>query len=208
MRPGLVAVGAAFALVGAGVILAVLWTEDAPTVPRSSTVAIDNLGAGNPALFTLNAAAAAYAQITLHWIASANVSVNWYLTVSCQSSTGWCIESAPAATWPSGTSGSWSHSGTAISVYVLAVQDASTSSVNFSASFLEKYQPAPLALPLLPLGIVLTGGSLLAGTGAVVLYLGLFLPSGVYSPLDSVSDEFLYGGLDERIDEAERTRPP
>lgn len=209
MRPGLVAVGAAFVLVGAGLIVAVLWPANAPEVQRNGSVAIESLNPGNFTVVTVPANVASAASISLRWSATAAVDVDWFLTFPCQSATGWCYEPQPAASWSSATSGTWTHSGAAPALYVLYVQNAVTTPVNVSASFVENYHPSPLALPLLPLALVLTGGSLLLGTGAVALYLGMFLPAGIFSPLDRMSDGFLYGGLDEpEGDTPPRTEPP
>lgn len=208
MRPGLVAVGAAFAVIGAGVLVSVLYTADAPSVERNGSVAVQNLGPGNWTLFTVPATSQSSATLSLHWSSSAAVAVNWYLTVSCQSASGWCIETAPVASWFGNTSGSWGSSGGAIALYVLWVQDTANTPVNFSAAFAESYHPTTLTLLPIPLAVVLAGGSLLAGTGAVAIYLGLFLPTGVFSSLDGMSDDFLYGGIDERDEPSEPPAPP
>jgi hypothetical protein len=197
MRPGLVAVGAAFAIVGAGVIASVLWTADAPTVERNGSVAANNIAPGNWTEFTLPATSSSSASLQLHWSATGSVDVSWILTFSCVSPLGWCPEPTPAANWSSVRGGNWTHTGTAVALYVLYVQDATNVPINFTGTFVEKYRPAPLALSPLPLAVVITGGSLLLGTGAVAVYLGIFLPSGIYSPIDGISDELLYGGLDD-----------
>jgi len=60
--------------------------------------------------------------------------------------------------------------------------------VNFSAEFTEHYRSSDLSLPPIPFAVTVAGGSILAGVGGVLLYLGLFLPSGVYAPYDEPSD--------------------
>lgn len=182
MRPGLVAVGAAFALVGAGVILAVLWAPDAPSVTRSHGTVVDSLAPGDWRQFTVPATASSSAQLSIQWTASDAVVVDWYYLYHCtNSSTGWCPPFQPIVSWFGNTSGNWSYSGGAAAYYLLYVQDDSNAPVNFSATFVEHYRPSTLTLEPLPLAVVLAGGSLLTGTGAVGLYLGLFLPPGVYS---------------------------
>lgn len=184
MRPGLVAVGAAFALVGAGVIVAVLWAPDATPVTRSHGAVVDSLAPGDWRQFNVPATPSSSAQMSLQWTSSNVVVVDWYYLFSCtNSSTGWCPPFQPIVSWFAVSSGNWSVSGNSASYYLLYVQDASNVSVNFSATFVEHYRPTPLTLEPMPLAVVLAGGSLLTGTGAVALYLGLFLPTGVYSGL-------------------------
>ncbi len=184
MRPGLVAVGAAFALVGAGVIVAVLWAPDAPMVSRTHSAVVDSLAPGDWRQFTLSAVTSSSAELSVRWTASHPVVVDLYYLFSCtNSSTGWCPPFSPIVSWFGNTSGNWTYNGSVVAYYLLYVQGASNLSANFSSTFTEHYRPNTLTLEPLPLAMVLAGGSLLTGVGAVGIYLGLFLPTGVYSPL-------------------------
>lgn len=180
MRPGLVAVGVAFVLVGASIIITVLLPNNATSVERTSTAVVDQLAPGDYHWFDFSATGKASGSLSLSWVASGKVAVTWYQLSSCSGSTGSCFNSTALHQWFSTTSGTWSTSGSVASLYRLWVQDNANQSINFSASLSEVYHPLPLALQLIPLALVLSGGSLLIGTGAVAVYLGLFLPSGTF----------------------------
>ncbi len=198
MRPGLVAVGVVFVVLGAAVIAAVLISSDAPTLTRTGTVRLIDLTPGENRTITLPATPSPSADLTLHWIASNATRVEWFASVSCtQSPVGWCFQPKPAASWFSNTSGYWSYSGTAASIYGLFVSDPSNVSVNLSATFTENYRASPLPLTLVPLLVVLAAGALLAGTGGVGVYLGLFLPTGVYSSIAGVPEELFDRELED-----------
>ncbi len=211
MRPGLVAVGVAFALVGGGVLFSVLWVGNAPQVERTGSVLIDGLPTGDWRYFNIPATAKASADLSLAWSASAPIAVSWFGTYSCRSAQGWCTDLVPTDSWFGAASGRWAATTAAVGYYVLYVQNTGNASINFSAAFAEDYQPNSLTLLPIPLAVVIAGGSLLIGTGAVVLYLGLFLPTGIYSGLGGLPEELLgaegFGpeGGTERPDEP---RPP
>lgn len=188
MRPWLVAVGAAFALVGAGVIVVVLTPPDAPTVGKTGDIAIDGLAPSGWRLVAVPAVAASDASIAITWNATGPAAVSFYPTTSCRSPAGWCVDPSPLYSWFNNLSGTWSSSGAAVGLYAVYVQDTTNTSISFTATFSEEYHPALLTLLPIPLAVVLAGGSLLIGTGAVGLYLGLFLPSGVFPQLGRPAD--------------------
>ncbi len=209
MRPGLIAIGVAFALLGAGVLVAVLYNADAPSVERTGAVLIDGLPTGDWRYFTVPATAKPSADLGLTWSASAPIAVSWFGTYSCRSSQGWCIDLVPTESWFDQASGRWGASTAADGVYVLYVQNTNNTSVNFSATFTEDYRPNTLTLLPIPLAVVLAGGSLLIGTGAVALYLGLFLPTGIYTGLGGIPEELFAGDeLDAEAPGPEEPRPP
>lgn len=185
MRIGLVAIGSAFAVVGAAVFVAVLYPADTPTTGRSDAAEVAGLtGGGNWRSFILQASPENPATLSLNWFASAPVNVSWYLLYACNPSPSICAVIPALHNWTGNLSGHWSMTGTANAEYELwvACDGSKNASVNFSATFQEQFRAGPLSLPWVPFVVTLVGASLLAGIGAVALYLGLFLPSGVYAP--------------------------
>ncbi len=192
MRPGLVAVGAAFAIVGAAVIVGVLYPGDDPAVVRSSAAEVDGLTSGAWRPFVLPSTPRAPFALTLTWAsngpapnATSDVNVSLYPAQPCPPATEPCVDPPVLASWTLRASGQWSGPGTDEPEYLLFVNapDSRNVSINFSATFLEQYRAGTQTLPTVPLALTIVGGGLLAGVGAVALYLGLFLPSGVYDPL-------------------------
>lgn len=189
MRLRLVALGAAFLVVGASMVVVVLLPGESPTVQRKATVLADQLGPGSSRVFVFPATTASSASLSLSWQATFGLDVYWYVLTPCSQSTGWCLPPAPLFNWSGTTSGLWSSTGSVSAFYELWVGgNTSNLSVNFQANFLEVYHPLLLPLLPLPLGLVLGGASLLAGTGAVVAYLGLFLPAGTFSGAEARID--------------------
>lgn len=192
------AVGAAFAVVGAAVLVGVLTPGDNPTVSRTNVADVQGLSPGTWRPVALPATAASSASLTLNWYATtgkpgtlASVNVSLYAAHACPPSTIPC-EDQPALRYWNGTSaGLWQRTGSAGSMYLLYVDAPGNQNVsdNVSATFVEQYHLSNLPLPLIPFAIVLVGGGLLAGVGAVGLYLGLFLPSGVYDAPAEGSDD-------------------
>lgn len=187
MRLGLVAVGTAFALIGAAVIVAVVLPSDQPTLTRSTSDAVDHLANGDWRTLNISASSSSQATMTLAWMATGDVNVSWYRTEPCSTPPHQCVLVPPLMSWSSAKAGHWSSSGTAGSTYLLYVEATPSAGVNFSAEFDEHYRTSELALTPIPFAVTLLGGSLLTGMGGVALYLGLFLPSGVYGPLGEQS---------------------
>lgn len=178
--------GVAFALVGAAVIAGIVYPGDTPTVKQSSSADVVDLPGGQWRSFLLPAVGATPATLTISWTASAAVNVSWYAVRACNMPTGTCVVTPPLKAWVENLSGRWSATGSAGTLYELLVYSAvgHNTTVDFSGTFTEQYRTGPLTLPMLPFLLTMAGGSLLAGVGAVALYLGLFLPSGVFAPFD------------------------
>jgi len=63
--------------------------------------------------------------------------------------------------------------------FILDVQNPGTSSLAFAGTVSVEYTPgAPL--PTWAWGVIALGGVVLLGMGGIALFLGLFLPAGVY----------------------------
>jgi len=182
VRTGLIAVGAAMALVGAGVVVAITL----PFSPADSSQTDRTWEAPVPAkaevFHDVEAASVGAASISLSWHSTKAVAVYWYEAGPCAApSVGWCVDGGPLQTWTPTTSGNWTSSGPAASEYCIMVDDPTNSALNFSAEFVESYPDPGHPIPTLPLALGVSGGALLIGLGGVAIYLGLFLPTGVYS---------------------------
>ncbi len=194
MRPGLVAVGGAFAAVGIAVIVVGIMPVTSPPLTRTGTAAVSDLAGGDTRSFYLVATSVSSAEMAVNWTATSAMVVSWYATTACSTPPNWCAVSPALDSWTNVRSGRWSASGDAGSRYLLYVETeppaggAPATSANFSATFTEHYQILSRVALSVPFLLTMSAGGLLAGVGAVALYLGLFLPSGVYG--DELDDEF------------------
>jgi hypothetical protein len=207
MRPGLLAIGAAFAVVGAGVIAAVTYPGDDPLGSRTGTVVIDDLTPGTWQLVPLPAEPSSFASLSFTWYSTEPVHLDWYVATTqpgCTQYTfyGICPVKPQLAEWSNNVTGHWAESGDSSSMYCLWISTATNTSATVSATLSESYAMGPLPLPMWPLAWAIAGGSLLLGVGGVALYLGLFLPSGVYR----TDGEFEPGG-DASLDPIDEDGP-
>jgi len=195
VRLGLVAVGAVFALVGGAVIVGAIMPVTSPTYLREGSSSVENLQADDSRTFTMNTTVANSASLAVSWSSSSAVSVSWYATRSCASPPYWCAVTPAIVSWAGKLAGHWSGSGDVGDRYLLYVEtDAAANGstdvfANFTGTYTEHYHTLTHAALAYPFLLTMTSGSLLAGTGAVALYLGLFLPSGTYAPPDDEEGE-------------------
>ncbi|MCI4324569.1 MAG: hypothetical protein L3K00_01595 [Thermoplasmata archaeon] len=183
MRPWLVILGAAFLVVGAGALGALLLTPPA-SVTQEATSQLDGqfTPGGSVASFVVPAANASQGTLVVHWSASAPVSVR--LVLPCPSGATGCAAQT-LATWPSNSSGSTTVSGSLHWEYVLTWGAPAGQSATFSFSTSAKWTvtpPRPIADT-----IAEVASGLLTAVGAVALFLGLFLRGGFQRPPPLVS---------------------
>jgi len=186
VRPGLIAVGVGLVVLGAAVFVGVLDPGNTPLVQRTDPGFIVDLTGTNWRTLTYPTTPEGRATLTLTWSASAPANVSLYADQAC--TTPPC--NGPSLRyWVGNVSGKWTATGAVGSMYLLWVYAAvpHNGSINFSATLTEQYRTGQLTLPFVPFLITMVAASLLAGMGAVILYLGLFLPAGVYGPFDRPS---------------------
>lgn len=161
----------------------------AVTLPVSSTadthsgsVVVPQVDPGLASWVPLNLTPTNHGLVSFSWSASQKANVEWWAAHSCSTSPRtWCVTGQPLKTWTGATSGDWSDSGPVVAIYSVSVNNTANSSLNFSGEFHEELPGSNALLPMLPMAVSIAGGGLLIGMGAIATYLGLFLPSGVYS---------------------------
>jgi hypothetical protein len=181
VRIGLIAVGTAFAIVGAGVIAAMALTGPGPSASRTGEATVQQLEPASNATMLLPAVATADGVAQIIWNASAPAEVWWYAEAPCNPPPGWCFEGGALKNWSGIQNGQWSWQGNVASLYCLYIVDKADKPVNISASFAESYPTGMHPLPIVPYVWTMASGGLLVGLGGIAAYLGVFLPAGVYS---------------------------
>ncbi|MFY9717256.1 MAG: hypothetical protein WAK40_04910 [Thermoplasmata archaeon] len=189
MRTGLLAVGAAMVIVGAGVAIAVTMPFTSPGTSRTVQTWDSQVRAGTSKTYDVPASPSNSAAMQFDWNSTNATMVVWYVAGPCPTTPGWCLEGA-IKSWTAGnTSGNWSGFGPAASGYCLFIHDSGSAPINFTGEFVESVPTPGHHLPMIPFAIVLSGGSILMGIGGLSIYLGLFLPSGTYGPRGPHSTE-------------------
>jgi hypothetical protein len=178
-----VLVGLSLAVVGAGVIAAVLTPVQSPPITQTRSTSLQNYISGSWQYDALHMVATSSASEFLEWNASGPMSVTLYPAEPCTSTLGACPQGAQLAAWTDKPGGTWKGSGPATSVYLLAfLSDTPNGSANFSAELGETYRTLGPALPPAPFALAVAGGGVLLGIGGLATYLGLFLPSNALGP--------------------------
>lgn len=179
VRPGLVTVGVAFLVLGAGTVASIYALPMQPTTDQQSTVVplgfVAGHGGGQASLSGTDSSAASF---RVQWSSSVNLSVDLYDAPGCSAS-GSCVLTNPVRSWTGNTSGDVTVTGALAFPFVLVWSNPSDASGSFQAQAVETYH-AHGALPTLTLLLVDGTAGTLILVGGVGLFLGLFLRGGVY----------------------------
>jgi hypothetical protein len=189
VRRGLVVIGLTFAVVGAGMFTSFyLFSSTEPAETLTSSVSASFLAPNQTEVWTLSAVVTGAGVLALSWTSTAPANVSFWKATPCTAASGLCPVEPAIVTWASNLTGHWKGSGSVGSSYLLGVTGKVPADLDFYAAFTESY-PGPAFDPGAPGLVLLTIGSvLLLGTGAVGVFLGLFLPGGVYRPPDEEPD--------------------
>lgn len=205
------AVGLAFAVVGAGLITSFyVFSGVGPNQTIESTVTASSLELNRTESWSLFPIATDSGKLTLSWYANAFANVSFWPAKRCPSGTSLCPTGAAVATWPSNLSGTYENHGRVASGYVLRVTNVDlVSTLDFNATLAESYTGNPSTFSPATWVLITVGATLLLGTGAIGIFLGLFLPSGVYrrpsDPSEMVED---LGDLDDPMSTSEDDGSP
>lgn len=181
MRSGLVAIGIAFALVGGGLVASFLvLSSTGPASTQASSVSISNLGANGSQVWLFPAVGSGSGTLDLSWTSTGSANVSFWKTVPCSPSPSVCPIAPVLAAWPASTAGNWTGAEALGEPYLLVIGNLGRSALSFNGTLQETQPGAVLGLPTATLVMVAIGSVLLLATGAISLFLGLFLPGGTY----------------------------
>ncbi len=181
VRLGLVAVGLAFVVVGGGLVASLfLFSSASPPGALSRVVTASQIAPNQTQSWSLDTVATTAGSLTLTWSSTVRTNVAFYRATACSSGVGLCPTDPALAEWAAVVSGSWKTSGSLASAYFVAATDASSGPADFNATLGETYAGTPFGLPTPTLVLVTIGCVLLLATGAIGVFLGLFLPGSVY----------------------------
>lgn len=180
MRTGLLAAGVAVAVIGVGVLFASLSFSSGPAVTQFDPVEVSTLAPYAYYTQQLDGTNQTTASVELSWASSQKLAVAVYTAVSCPHITGICPSASAVVTWYD-DSGHWSWSGPLSFPLFLNLSNPNASTVAFAGSLIETYTTSALANPSWNLFVPLMGAAVLIVIGGVAVFLGLFLPTGVYA---------------------------
>lgn len=180
VRTGLVILGSVIAILGGGLIITLFYFSGGPTT--TSQLSFENPGVAPHAVLpeVFARSTSTQASIGLSWSTSAPANVSLTPVGPCSTNAlGLCPIGPPLFNWTLSLSGKGTASSTNASAYLLQLTNPGNSSIRFSAVVSVSYHPgAPL--PAWGWGLIALGGVTLLGIGGIAVFLGLFLPGGVY----------------------------
>ena len=180
MRTGLFVAGAAVAIIGAGVLIASLTFSTGPLVTQFDPVTVASLPGHSSYSPELDGVNQSSANTHIVWASSQSLLVAIYPSVSCPMKKGVCPSGTAEQSWWD-DSGSWSASGDLSYPLFLNITNPNGTPVTFSGSLVETYTVSALTDPTWGLFLPLIGAVVLIAIGGMGIFLGLFLPEGVYS---------------------------
>jgi len=199
VRVGLVVIGLAFVIVGGGLVASFfLFSSSSPPGAVTRTVTASQILPDQSQVWPLQTVGSGQGSVALAWTANGRSNVTFVAASACQAPGGWCADGPLLAHWPYNLSGSWHGSGSLPPAYLLTVTDRSSGEIAFNATLTESYPGTTFGLGSIDLILVTIAIILLLATGAIGVFLGLFLPGGVYrNPPGPVRSRFEYDVPDE-----------
>lgn len=181
MRPGLLAIGLAFVVVGGGLVVSFFaFAPSTPMQDLTQTITASQISPNQTQGWSLSTVPAPSGTLALSWTSTARASVTFSKARPCTSPSGACPDGPSLATWSANLSGAWRGTGPVGSLYLLTVNDQVSGVVTLNVTLEELYSDGVFGLSTTDIAMLAIGSVLLLGTGALAVFLGLFLPGGVY----------------------------
>jgi len=181
VRLGLVVIGLVFAVVGGGLVVSFFaFSTGGPPGYLSRTITASQMAPNQSQTWSLDTVSSANGVLSFSWTSSGRVSVSLWKGTGCSNFPGICPVGPPIASWVTDVSGQWKSTGSVTWYYIVTVTTQAVSVASLNATLSESYSGSPFGLGTTNLILVTVGSVLLLGSGAIGVFLGLFLPGGVY----------------------------
>ena len=178
MRPGLVIAGGALLALGGLVVAGAFSYPGASSHETSQVVSIDLPAGGHTAIY-LWSDNASYGSVALSWRSGVPTNVTLASTAGCGTDPGACSAGSTIVRWTANLSGAWSTGADAGSRWVLIFSDGGVRAASIQVAETSAVA-APAAVPMWVEAVQVAAAGTLGTVGAIALFLGLFLRSGVY----------------------------
>lgn len=178
------AIGILLAVLGAGLVLTLFFLSTGPSTTTQIRPEDPSLSPGAPQSWVVPGPTGGSGTITLSWTASAAADVNLWPATTCASPGGFCPTGVPALNWSNSLSGKGTLASATGATYILIVSDPGGAPLRFQGVVSVTYTPGtPVAA--WSWGLIAAGGIALLTIGGIAIFLGLYLPPGVYRDPDS-----------------------
>ena len=201
MRTGLIVIGLALAIVGAGVTLSgFLAPGGTPsTTARLNSISAPNIVPNQTRVAVISMTNTSSGSLELSWSSTRNLTVTVYQGVRCTGASGYCVSGPALVAWASNTSGTWNRTGPLAFPYLLSMFNSALVNITLRGTLAESFTTGTNSLPTWAVAIILAGGLILLAIGALAVFLGLFLRTGVYSEPEPVLPRYAHA-LDRPVD--------
>jgi len=175
-----VVLGTVIAVIGGGLIVTLFAFVGGPT--NTSQLTFENPALTPHTVLTevIVPSTTATASVGLSWTTSAPANVTLTPATPCATAPGACPTGPPVFNWTLSVTGKGTDSSASASAYILEVANPQNGPIKFSAVVSVGYHPGG-ALPAWAWGLIGLGGVALLAIGGISVFLGFFLPGGVYS---------------------------
>jgi hypothetical protein len=180
VRTGLVVVGIAIAVIGGGLFFTLFFISGGPT--STTRLSFDNpdIPGHSSWVEVISPSTTSAISIGLSWSTSEPANVSLTPASACtNNSLGVCPSGPPLFNWTYATSGHATSNSVNAAAYILAVTDPWAGTLRFTG-VVSVSTPAGSLFPTWAWGLIALAGVVLLGIGGIALFLGLFLPGGVY----------------------------
>jgi hypothetical protein len=179
VRTGLVVLGIVIAILGVGLVITLFFLSGGPSTTTQTNLGGIVLPPGANFSGPATSSSSVPESITLSWTSTTPANVALIPATAC--GTSYCPSGGPELTWSNVTTGKGTLSSPDSSAYLLRIVNPGNVSLRFSAGISVSFAP-PAPVPVWAWWLIAGGGVVLLGIGGIALFLGLFLPGGVYSP--------------------------
>lgn len=184
MRTGLVVLGIVIAVLGVGLFLTLFFLAEGPSTttqirPEDPSV-LHNVSQS----WILPGPVAGRGSVSLSWTTSALAEVDLWGATPCTAPGGFCPSGPALLNWTSSVSGKGTVSSASGATFVLMVTNHGNIPLRFAAVVSVTYTPGTPVTTWI-WALIAAGGMALLAIGGIALFLGLYLPGGVYHDPDA-----------------------
>ncbi|HKN06669.1 MAG TPA: hypothetical protein VJ021_03555 [Thermoplasmata archaeon] len=184
MRSGLVVIGVVIAVLGAGLVLTLFILSGGQSVTTQYRPQDPSLSPGFSQNWIVPGPIGGSGSMSVSWTSSSSAGVALWPTSTCTAPGGFCPTGVPLLNWTAAEFGQGTVSSASGSAYILIVTNSGNTDLRFTGLISVTYSPGS-AVPDWSWGLIAAGGIVLLTIGGVALFLGLYLPTGVYRDPDA-----------------------
>jgi hypothetical protein len=204
MRRILLVAGILVVVVGAGLFIPMFNPPSPATDTRIASVSVSSIGPGADRSLTMSEATIPSGTLVFDWTASSSSNVTLWLAGPCPIGGGVCPVGA-LVSWAGGVNGRWMANGPINATYLVSVSNQGAANVTFFATLTATYDVGAPTQVIPAWALILAGALILLSMGGIAVFLGLFLPGGVYGA--PRSDRERPEGKDEEPPDATGSEP-